>query len=184
MQRAFFIAAGFLAWWVGFVSDACAHEGPPFPIIVDQKSGPYVISVWTDPDVGIGTFFVILAPVPGTTLPTDNKVEVCVQPVDGRLPEACYTGTLQNMRNRVQYRAEVEFDRQEMWHVRVRVSGPSGAGEVTAEVEATPPGFGAWDLLIYGFPFVLFGALWLYAALCRRRADLPQEVIPKVAQFE
>jgi hypothetical protein len=63
----------------------------------------------------------------------------------------------------------VEFDQQEMWKVRVHVSGAGGSGEVIAEVEATPPGFGAWDLLWYGFPFLLIGALWLYGALRRRR---------------
>jgi hypothetical protein len=150
---------------LGPVAAASAHEGPPFPIIVDQRAGRYVISVWTDPDVGIGTFFVILAPVPGTTLLAENEVEVCVQPTSGRLPEACYAGKRQNLRDRVQYYAEVEFDRQEMWRVRVRVSGAGESAEVTSEVEATPPGFGAWDLLIYGFPFILFGTLWLVAAL-------------------
>jgi hypothetical protein len=146
-----------------------AHEGPPFPIIVDRQAGPYVISVWADPDVGTGTFFVILAAPPGSVLPAENQVEVCVQPTSGRLPEACYTATRQNLRDRAQHYAEVTFDRQEMWRVRVRVSSAQGSGEVATEVEATPPGYGAWDLLIYGFPFILFGVLWLYAALRSRR---------------
>jgi hypothetical protein len=159
-----------LVWVIaGAPAAARAHEGPPFPIVVDRQSGPYQISVWTDPDVGIGTFFVILAPAPGMTLPEENQVDVCVQPVSGRLPEHCYSGSRQAMRDRVQYYTEVEFDQQEAWHVRVRVHGGGATGEVTAEVEATPPGFGAWDLLIYGFPFILFGSLWLCAALRRRR---------------
>ena len=99
-----------------------------------------------------------------------KKRQLCVRPTSGRLAEACYSGTRQNLRDRVQYYVEVEFDQQEMWQVRVRVKGEGGSGEVTAEVEATPPGFGAWDLLIYGFPFVLFGMLWLSVALRRRRA--------------
>lgn len=153
---------------------AQAHEGPPFPIVMDQRAGPYIVSVWTDPDVGTGKFFVILAPSPGTTLPDPLAVDVCVQPSDERLPEACYPASRQNMRDQVQYYAEVEFDRQQMWRVRVRVNGKDGLGEVTSEVEATPPGYGEWDLLIYGFPFILFGMLWLYAALRRRhRANVP-----------
>jgi hypothetical protein len=150
-------------------SSVLAHEGPPFPILVDQPAGPYVISVWTDPDVGIGKFFVILEAAPGTTLPTENDVEVCVEPKTERLPEKCFHGIRQNLRDRVQYYAEVEFDQQEYWRVRVKVNGANGMGEVTAEVEATPPGFGAWDLLIYGMPFILFGALWAFAALRRVR---------------
>jgi hypothetical protein len=141
---------------------------------MDQKQGPYVISVWTDPDVGVGKFFVVLAPATGTTLPDGITVEVCVQPSDDRLAEACYSATRQDLRDRVQYYAEVEFDRQQMWKVRVRVNIQSGPVEVNSQVEATPPGYGRWDLLIYSFPFILFGGLWLYAALKRRpRGNLP-----------
>jgi hypothetical protein len=170
MRRTTRVVFAVAALWLGPAAAARAHEGPPFPIIMDRQAGPYLVSVWTDPDVGIGTFYVILTPAPGTMLPEENKVEVCVQPASGRLAEACYLATRQNLRNRAQYFAEVAFDRQEMWRVRVQVSGTQGSGEVAAEVEATPPGYGGWDLLIYGFPFILFGMLWLYAALRRQVA--------------
>jgi hypothetical protein len=163
------------------VPRAAAHEGPPFPIIVDQRAGPYLISVWTDPDVGVGTFYVILASARGAALPADNQVQVCVRPSSGRLPERCYDGTRQDVRDRLQYYAEVEFDQQEMWQVRVRVRSEAASAEVIAEVEATPPGFGAWDLLIYGFPFILFGLLWLCVALRshrRRRSDAAPTGVP------
>lgn len=168
MHRAFGCTALAILWLVP-LRQIQAHEGPPFAIVMDRRAGPYAISVWTDPDVGVGKFFVILEAAPGTSLPGENAVEVCVRPSSGRLAEACFPGTRQDLRDRVQYYAEVEFDRQEMWQVRVRVKGPTGAGEVTAEVEATPPGYGRWDLLIYGFPFILFGLLWGCAALRRRR---------------
>ena len=41
---------------------ARAHVGPPFPIIENQQSGPYVISVWAHPDLGSGAFWVFLEP--------------------------------------------------------------------------------------------------------------------------
>jgi hypothetical protein len=144
-----------------------AHEGPPFPIVLDHRAGPFIVSVWTDPDIGTGTFFVILDPAPGTKLLDDVTVRVCVTPASGRLPEACYPAVRQALRDKVQYYAEVQFDQGEPWRVRVRVEGAGAAEEVTSEVEATPPGYGRWDLLIYGFPVVLFGGLWLYAALRR-----------------
>ncbi|HWY87263.1 MAG TPA: hypothetical protein VNX28_11090 [Gemmataceae bacterium] len=170
MRRALVILAALAVPWLGRPATARGHAGSPFPIIVDRPSGPYVISVWADPDVGIGTFYVILAPAPGTTLHADIRVEVGVQPTNGRLAEACYPATRQNMPERVQYYAEVKFDREEMWQVRVRVTSAGGSAEVTTLVEATPPGFGAWDLLIYGLPFILFGTLWFRACLCRPRA--------------
>src|SRR4029453_4395549 len=27
-----------------------AHDGPPFPILSDRVAGPYLVSIWTDPD--------------------------------------------------------------------------------------------------------------------------------------
>jgi hypothetical protein len=38
-------------------------------------------------------------------------------------------------------------------------------------VEATPPGYGRWDLLLYLFPFLGVGFLWLKAFLRGRRRN-------------
>ena len=32
------------------IAVAQAHSGPPFPIVSNQTSGAYTVSVWTDPD--------------------------------------------------------------------------------------------------------------------------------------
>lgn len=162
-----------LALWLTLVCSfpAGAHEGPPYPIIVDKIVGPCVMSVWADPDVGIGTFFIILEPPKGGAIPDDIKVEIAVQPVSGRLPEASYPAAREKLRGRAQFKAEVPFDAQEFWRVRVLLRTSQGSGETTAEVEATPPGFGRWDLLIYLFPFLLIGLLWLRAFFRRRSRD-------------
>ncbi|HEY3787451.1 MAG TPA: hypothetical protein VGL71_01295, partial [Urbifossiella sp.] len=152
MRRVLRLGTVIAAAWLLPICPVFAHEGPPFPIVMDQRAGPYIVSIWTDPDVGTGTFFVILAPAPGTTLPDELNVRVCVAPTSGRLAEACYDASRQNLRDQMQYFAEVEFDRQELWRVRVNVEGAGGSEEVLAEVEATPPGYGRWDLLIYSFP--------------------------------
>jgi hypothetical protein len=146
-----------------------AHQGPPFPIIVDRKAGPCIISVWTDPDIGIGTFFVIVDPLPGSSVPSDLKVELGVRPVSGRLPEVVYPTERDSGRGQVQFNARVEFDRQEFWHVRVRLQSSAGTGEALAQVEATPPGFGQWDLLFYLAPFVLVAVLWIRGMRKRRK---------------
>jgi hypothetical protein len=143
---------------------ASAHEGPPFPLVVDQKADPYVISIWTDPDVGTALFFVILnSPEP----PADLRVQIGVQPVSGRLPEAFYPAERENVQGRIQYRAQVQFDAQELWRVRVRLESAQGNAETVATVEATPPGYGRWDLLVYLLPFLAIGALWAIAMLRR-----------------
>jgi hypothetical protein len=156
------LAVALLLSWVRGVG---AHTGPPYTIVVDKNIGPFVVSVWADPDVGTGIFFIILDPVPGRTLPNDIKVEVVVQPVSGRLPEARYAAWRDRVRGHVQYKVEVPFDAQELWRVRVLVQSSGGNGEVTTDVEVTPPGLGRWDLLLYLFPFLAVGVIWLRAVL-------------------
>jgi hypothetical protein len=148
-----------------FTARASTHEGPPYPIIVDRMAGPYLVSVWADPDVGRGTFFVILEPPEASPLPEDIKVELRVQPINGRLAEAHYIAARDGVRRRVQYKAEVPFDREERWRVGLTLRSSQGSGEITTEVEVTPPGYGRWDLLIYLFPFAAIGILWLRAVL-------------------
>lgn len=154
-----------------FVRTINAHEGPPYPLFVDQKVDPYVVSVWTDPDVGEALFFVIVNAPQG--LPADLRVHVGVQPVSGRLPEAVYSGVRENVQGQVQYRVLVHFDREELWRVRVRLESAGGAAETTATVEATPPGYGRWDLLVYLLPFLGVGILWAVAMVrkLKRRTE-------------
>lgn len=139
------------------------HEGPPFPLFVDQKVERYVVSVWTDPDVGTALFFVI---VDGPEVPPDLRVQMGVQPASGRLAEVFYPAERENLQGRIQYKSQVQFDAQELWRVRIQLkSSQSGNAETVATVEATPPGYGRWDLLIYLVPFLAVGLLWAVAII-------------------
>jgi hypothetical protein len=150
-------------------SSAGAHQGPPYPIIVDKDLGPCLISVWADPDVGTGTFFIMLDPhQKGGPFPAQTAVRIAVQPVSGRLNEVRYDAARDDTRGRMQYKALAQFDSQERWRVRVLVHTSEGDGEVGTEVEVTPPGYGRWDLLLYALPFIAVGSLWLRAALRTR----------------
>ena len=142
-----------------------AHEGPPFPLFVDQKVDRYLVSLWSDPDVGDALFFVIVSTQDGAQLPGDLQVQIGVQPASGRLPEAFYSGERENVSGGVQYRAQVHFDAEELWRVRVRLQSSSGNAETATTVEATPPGYGRWDLLVYLFPFLAIGVLWTIAMI-------------------
>ncbi|HXO43577.1 MAG TPA: hypothetical protein VN999_19165 [Thermoanaerobaculia bacterium] len=150
---------------------ARAHLGPPFPILVDRRVGPYVASVWTDPNIGTGTFYVVLEAPPGQRLPPRTRVRVGVQPVSNRLPEVLYEAAPQPVHEGARYYTAVAFDRGEKWRVRVLLDGPEGGGILTSEVEATPAGtLGPIGFVLYGFPFAGVGFLWLKAVLRRRDA--------------
>jgi hypothetical protein len=115
--------------------------------------------------VGEALFFVILnAPA---QLPADLRVQVGVQPANGRLSETFYQAERENLQGQVQYRATVHFDAEELWNVRVQLQSAQGNAETVATVEATPPGYGRWDLLIYLMPFLAIGVLWAIAMVRR-----------------
>jgi hypothetical protein len=159
------------AWFavvVGLLLPAQAHNGPPFPIIENQKLGPCIISLWTHPDVGTGTFFVLVDPLAGGKLPDDLKFEIGVQPESKRLPEVVYTATREDNRGQAEYKALTEFDKDEFWRVRLVMHSTLGGGEMLSRVEATPPGFGRWDLLLYLLPFLAVGFLW-FRGMARTR---------------
>jgi hypothetical protein len=152
-----------LVWFavvLGLLLPAQAHNGPPFPIIENQKVGPCIISLWTHPDVGTGTFFVLVDPLPGSKIPDDLKIGIGIEPESRRLPEAVYTATREDSRGQLEYKALTEFDRDEFWRVRLILKSGQGSGEILSRVEATPPGFGRWDLLLYLLPFLAVGFLW------------------------
>jgi hypothetical protein len=149
--------------FLSFESLVIAHDGPPFPIIVDQQVGPCIISVWTDPDIGQGSFFIITQ-----AAPNDLMVQLAVQPTSGRLPEATYRAVREDLRGQVQYKTTVNFDVQEKWRIRVKLDSTQGSGETVAFVEPTPQGLGRSDLLLYLLPFLAIGFLWLRAFATKR----------------
>jgi hypothetical protein len=146
----------------------CAHNGPPFPIIVDKRIGPCIVSLWTHPDIGIGTFWVIVDRPPGVSIPKDLRIQVAVQPINGRIGERRYKAIIDESSSQLQYKVEATFDRQEFIHARVILQSTQGGGEAMATVEVTPTGFGRWDLGFFLLPFLGAGFLW-YRAMSRRR---------------
>jgi hypothetical protein len=151
---------------------AHAHNGPPFPIIENQHVGPVMISVWSNPDVGTGSFFVLVDALPGGTIPNDLKVDITVQPVSRRLPEKSYSAWREKLHGQVEYKVSVPFDAEEKWHVRVTLASSQGGGETETNVEVTPPGLGRWDMLLYLLPFLGIGFLWFKAVMRRRKRQV------------
>jgi hypothetical protein len=148
---------------------AQAHNGPPFPIIENRKIGGYVVSLWTHPDVGTGTFFVLMEPAAGGKIPPDLKVRIGIQPENGRLAEVIYPTVRDDNRGQIEYDASVPFDRDEFYRVRLLLESSQGNEELLSRVEATPPGYGRWDLLLYLLPFLAVGFLWFRGMTRRRR---------------
>lgn len=162
--------------WVAFAlccAPVFAHEGPPFPLLMDESLSGYKVSVWADPDIGEARFFVIVESSEGGPPHEPPRVSLWTRPVSGRLQRQAYAAEQRSQRNHLQFEAHPHFDRRDVWTVGVQVARPgSEPQELTVEVESTPPGFGRWDLAIYLFPFLLLGGLWVVAMVRRRRSAL------------
>ena len=168
-----------LAIVVTFMLAACAvrvgaHSGPPYPIVSDQVAGPYLVSIWTDPDTTDngskgGQFWIRIHLADGGEVPPQTQATVSISAVD-RL-ESARTESASPVRGDITNQfAAVEMDHEGSFGVLVKVEGPRGRAAVTSSVDATydlRPS--RWLLLIYLFPFVLVGLLW-GRLLMRRRA--------------
>lgn len=144
-----------------------AHIGPPYPIMENRKIGPMTVTVWSNPDVGTGSFFVIVDPPKGASVPSDMKVQVAVQPVSRRLPEKSYGAWREKLLDRVEFKTLVPFDKEETWRIRVLLSSSQFSGETDADVPVTPTLLGRWDLLLFLLPFLGIGFLWYKAVSAR-----------------
>ena len=149
---------------------AWAHIGPPYPIMQDRKIGPFNVEVWSNPDVGTGSFYVIVDPPKGSSLkvPSDMKVQVTVQPASRRLPEATYNAWREKLLDHVEFKTLVPFDKEETWHIRIRFASFMANGETDTDVPVTPTLLGRWNLMLFLLPFAGIGALWFKAASVKR----------------
>ena len=153
---------------------ASAHSGPPYPILSDQAAGPYLISIWTDPDTtddgsAGGQFWIRIHLAGGGEVPAETRATVSIAAVDR--PESARTASASPVRGDITNQfAALVMDHEGSFGVQVRVEGPRGRATVDSSVDATydlrPPRL---LLLIYLVPFVLVGLLW-GRLLMRRRA--------------
>ena len=157
-----------------------AHLGPPIQIVQEQPTGPFRVSVWTHPDLGTGTFFVIVDPAPGKTVPNDVKVQIAVQPVNGRLPEAISGTERDPAPDHVQFNGYAQFDKQEPFRVRVMVQSSAGGGNVLSQITPTPTTLGQLHVVLWSFPFFFFAYLW-YRGMSRRKKQMRKRRAAKAA---
>jgi hypothetical protein len=154
-----------------------AHSGPPFPIVSDQVSGAYQVSIWTDPDAtddrsAAGKFWVTLQAVDparaGRTIPVGTRVDVVITPLDRNDGEVSARAEPINGEAARQFVALV-MDHEGPFGVRVTIDGTLGRAQVQASTDAT------YDLrprpiliVIFVLPFLLVGFVWGKLLIKRR----------------
>lgn len=153
--------------------EAAPHSGPPYPIVYKQDTGPYEISVWTDPDAtddgtAGGQFWVMIRLPEGGRVPADTRAVVRIRPLDRAGPAR--SGSTAPVRGNVSRQfAALLLDHEGRFAVQAKISGSRGSAVVEAEVDATydlrPPPI---TLGVYAMPFVVIGFFWLKILRQRR----------------
>lgn len=143
------------------LTSAAPHDGPPFPIIVDQSLGERTLSVWADPDVGVGTFYLYVPEEKDGRLGSDTRISLWVEPADRHLAAAQYFAEPAEAGVPYQRIAYVDFDDRGMWETRFVVE--DSKAELVKEVDVTPPGSTGYALLWFLTPFLLVAFLWAKA---------------------
>lgn len=157
-------------WLLVQPTTAQAHVGAPYPVLLEEPVGPYIASALADPDVGKGTFYILVALPDGQPPPAGTNVTVWVKPDDGHRPEAGYLAEHQQTRYGERFVAEVPFDAEGHWQVQIAIEGAAGKGEASFPVRVTPSGIGWLATLACLLPFVILGSLWLRGTLRQRQA--------------
>jgi hypothetical protein len=158
-----------------FCVPTAAHDGPPYPIVDEQRAAGYVVSVWADPDTtndgtAGGQFWITLSPESAARSP-DTSVAVTATSKDDGKGQRVAAALAADGRTRF---AALVLNREGPFRIDVDVQGRSGRAHVTADAVATydlrpPPGIVA----LYVLPFAMVGLLWA-RMLLRRRGRLAQ----------
>jgi hypothetical protein len=171
MRRSWWLLCLLLAFWLIWSPPAMAHVGAPYPVLLEEAVGPYIISALADPDVGKGTFYILVTTAGAEPTPAGTMVRVWVEPEDGHTGEMGYAAERQVTRYGERFVAEVPFDAEGPWQVRLVVEGSAGIGETSFPVRVTPSGIGWLATLACLLPFVVLGVLWLKGSLRQRGED-------------
>lgn len=176
MTRHRFRRLAFVMGWLTLAgTNLAAHDGPPFPIVSNHVSGPYEVSIWSDPDTTDdgtpgGQFWVTMtATAGGGEVPAGTTVTVAMNPAGQA--ERVQRGQAVPVGGRA-HNQFISFvmDHEGPFEVSVEIAGPLGTGDARGSVEATydarpAPGM----ILVFIMPFALIGGLWLMAMRRRRR---------------
>ncbi|QDV04647.1 hypothetical protein Poly30_01380 [Planctomycetes bacterium Poly30] len=158
-----------LAAFSAFAPLALAHDGPPYPICVDEVMGSITLSIWADPDVGEGTFYYYLDPPTG-----DVQVEARALFRGAAETEVSAISVDPQARAPYQQIGTLPFEQQGPWTLTFSLmDGGKALGEIELDVDVTPPGMGRLYLVWYAIPFLAAVAIWLRIFLASRTYLLP-----------
>jgi len=148
-----------------------AHQGPPYPILINHPFLEYKLSLWADPDVGEGTFQLFLE---GGLEQKKNEltIDLVATPVIQLKERNQNIIKLQSkaiFQKPDQLNAILPFPTEGMWIVTFMIKHKEiTLHDFSLEIEVTPPGPTKLEFLLYLFPFAAVAFIWIKIILKRR----------------
>jgi hypothetical protein len=161
-----------------------AHSGLPFPVLLDEQLGPYTVSVWADPDVGIGVF-IIEGVVDPALQPVDMNVYLQVHLLDGspaRSDGVIYTASEHSRTDAGAERfiVRLPLEAEGYWRVDLTLDSAAGVAATHFNLEATPPEARWLELFLVFIPFGIIAVfLWLSLRQASRQPDVAAADLPE-----
>ena len=174
----------------GAVRPAQAHGGGVLQL-VNASAGPYLVSVWSEPDPPrageLHLSVAVSAPPPGSAelaevgaaelaevgaaeteagaVVLDAMVRVRAQSAGGAGEILSATASREEAANKFLYEADLELPHAGEWRVEVQVAGPAGAGEVGFDLHVLPAQTNPLAALSWplwaGLGLVMAAGVWL-----------------------
>jgi heme/copper-type cytochrome/quinol oxidase subunit 2 len=150
----------------GWIGVAHAHGGG-YPQITNAEAGPYLVTVWTQPQplrIGEAHFTVAVSePVAEgltSSLPVLNAtVELELAPAGTAAAALKLPATHADSINKLYYETDVELTEAGTWNILVTVAGEDGAGSTEFSVDVQPANRNEW-ILWGSVGLVAIAALW------------------------
>ena len=138
---------------------AFSHSGTSYPILVDRKISNTNLTIWADPDLSKGSFFIYL----DGELKSEAIINIKANPTDDTNHILKSEAKLSNEKpERSTYIAILPFDRATNWNIEFSIILKNkNSAIISIPLEVIPPGPNKLEFAIYLLPFLLVGLILL-----------------------
>lgn len=165
--RPFLIISFLILLQFVFPATGLTHDGPAFPILVNQKVDAISLSIWADPDTGEGSYFLYLEGPESSSYSITVLSTATDNPSEKLLQSAILT---EKEDGKSSYKAIVPYTRAIMWNVEFQLKQNGNTQKsIIIPIEVTPPGPNKLEFAVYFLPFILVGFLWVKVVLAKRK---------------
>ncbi len=169
----------FLVLTFGLSGGVVQAHGGGIPQLTNAETGPYLVSVWTQPDpLRVGeVHFTVAVSEPGRSQQEagspvlDATIELTLIAADENERPLNVSATHTEAVNKLFYEADIDVPGQGIWQVITTVAGPAGTGETEFSIEVLPFSTFNWWIVLGGGTLVLIAVGLIMAKFSGQKGE-------------